>query len=232
MSDSLRHHDYSLPGSSVHGIFQAIVLEWIAISFSRLSSWPRVWAHISWNGRWVLYHWATREALPDTYPQDKVIFLSHVQFFVIPLTTAHQVPLSFTTSSSLLKFMFVELVMLSNHLICCPLLCLPSVFPSIRVFSSELALWSHSFSISPSNEYSGLISFRIDWFDLLAFQGTLKSLLQHHILKASVLQCSAFFIVQLSHPYMTTGETIGLTIQTFVGKLLCLCFLIHCLGLS
>ena len=120
----------------------------------------------------------------------------------------------------------------SNHLIlCCPLLLLPSVFPSIRVISSELALhirwpkyWRFSFSISPSNEYSGLISFRMDWLDLLAVQGTLKSLLQHHSSKASVLQHSAFFMVQLSHPYITTGKTITLTIQTFVGKVMSLLF--------
>ena len=120
----------------------------------------------------------------------------------------------------------------SNHLILChPLLLLPSIFPSIRVFSNESLLrirwpkyWSFSFSISPSNEYSGLISFRMDWLDLLAVQGTLKSLLQHHSSKASILQCSAFFIVQLSHPYMTTGKTIALTIQTFVSKVMSLLF--------
>ena len=120
----------------------------------------------------------------------------------------------------------------SNHLIlCCPLLLAPSNFPSIRVFSSESVLrikwpkyWSFSFSISPSNEYSGLISFRIYWFDLLAVQGTLSSLFQHHSLKASVLRISAFFIVQHSHPYMTTGKTIALTRQTFVGKLMSLLF--------
>ena len=119
----------------------------------------------------------------------------------------------------------IESVMPSNHLIlCCPLLLLPSIFPSNRVFSSELALhirwpkyWIFSFSISPSNEYSGLISFRINWLDLLAVQGTLKSLLQLHSSKASILQCSAFFMVQLSHPYMTTGKTIALTKWTFVG---------------
>ena len=118
----------------------------------------------------------------------------------------------------------------SNHLIlCCPLLFLPSIFPSIRVFSKESALlirwpkyWSFSFSISPSNEYSGLISFRTDWLDLLAIQGTLKSLLQHHSSKASILHCSVFFIVQLSHPYMTTRKTIALTRQMFVGKVMCL----------
>ena len=125
----------------------------------------------------------------------------------------------------------------SNHLILChPLLLPPSIFPSIKVFSSGLVLhirWpkcrSFSFSISPSNEYSGLISFRMDWLDFFAVQGTLKSLLQHHNSKASILRCSAFFIVQLSHPYMTTGKTIALTRQTFVGKV-SLCFLIYCLG--
>ena len=128
----------------------------------------------------------------------------------------------------------------SNPLILChPLLLLPSIFPSIRVFSDESVLhirwpkyWSFSFSTSPSNEYSGLISFRIDWFDPLPVQGTFKSLLQHHSSKASVLQCSAFFMVQLSHPYMTTGKTIALTRWTFVGKMMSLLFLIHCLGLS
>ena len=120
----------------------------------------------------------------------------------------------------------------SNHLIlCCPLLLLPPIFPSVRVFSKESLLrirwpkyWSFSFSISPSNEYSGLISFRIDWLDLHALQGTLKSLLQHHSPKASILWCSAFFIVQLSHPYMTTGKTIALARQTFVGKVMSLLF--------
>ena len=127
----------------------------------------------------------------------------------------------------------------SNHLILhCPLFLLPSIFPSSRVFSNELALpirwpkyWSFSFSISPSNEYLGLISFRIDWLDLLAVQGTLKRLLQHHSLKASFLQCSAFFMVQLSYLHTTTGKTIALTIQNFVSKV-CLCFLIGCLDLS
>ena len=128
--------------------------------------------------------------------------------------------------------MSIALVMPSNHLILChPLLLLPSIFPSIRVFSNESDLhiscpkyWSFSFSISPSNEYSGLISFRIDWLDLLAVQGTLKSLLQHHSSKASILRCSAFLIVQVSHLYMTTGKTIALTKQTFVGKVMSLLF--------
>jgi len=143
-------------------------------------------------------------------------------------TVAHQASLSFTISPSLLKLMFLESMMPSNHLILChPLLLLPSIFPTFRVFFSELVLlirwpkyWSFSFSISPSNEYSWLISFRIDWFDLFAVQGTLKSLLQYHSSKASILWCSAFFMVQLSHPYMTTGKTIALTIWTFVGKVL------------
>ena len=129
--------------------------------------------------------------------------------------------------------MSIELVMPSNHLIFChPLLLPPSIFPSIRVFSNESALrirwlkyWSFSFNISPSNEHPGLISFRMDWLDLLAGQGTLKSLLQHHSSKASILQCSAFFIVQLSHPYMTTGKTTALTRQTFVGKVMSLFFI-------
>ena len=128
--------------------------------------------------------------------------------------------------------MSIELVMPFNHLILCrPLLLLPSIFPSIRVFSNESVLhiswpkyWSFRFNINPSNEYSGLISFRMDWLDLLAVQGTLKSLFQHRSSKASVLQCSAFFIVQLSHPYMTTGKTIALTRQTFVGKVMALLF--------
>ena len=139
--------------------------------------------------------------------------------------------LSFTSSRNLLKLVPVKLVMPSNHLIlCCPLLLLP-VFSSFRVFSSESALYirwpkysSFSFSISPSNEYSGLISYSIDWFAPLAVQGTLKSLLQHHSLKASVLWCSAFFMVQLSHPYMTAGKTVALTRRTFVGKVMSLLF--------
>ena len=135
-------------------------------------------------------------------------------------SVACQVSLSFTISQSLLKLTSTESVILSNHLgLCCPLLLLPSIFPSIRVFSNESVLcsrwpkyWSFNFSIRPSNEYLGLIFFRINCFDLLAFQGTLKSLLQHHKSKASILQCSAFFMVQLSHAYMTTGKTIALTL--------------------
>ena len=158
--------------------------------------------------------------------------LSHIQLFATPWTTAHQAYLSIPNSWSLLKLMSIELVMPSNHLILCrPLLLPPSIFPSIRVFPNESALcirfpnyWSFSFNISPSNEHSGLIFFRIDWLDLLAVQGTLKSLLQHHSSKASIFRCSTFFIVQLSHPYMTTGKTIALTRWTFVGKVMSLLF--------
>jgi len=151
-----------------------------------------------------------------------VQLLSPVRLFVTPWT-------SITNSRSLLKLMSTESVMPSN--LCRPLLLEPSIFPSIRVFSNESALcirrqkyWSFSFSISPSNEYSGLISFRIDWLDLLAVHGTLKSLLQHHSSKAAILRHSAFFRVQLSHPYMTTGKTIALIRQTYVGKVMFLLF--------
>ena len=155
-----------------------------------------------------------------------------VQLFVTPWTAAGQFPLSITNCCSLLKLMSIESMIPSNHLILCrPLLLLPSIFPSISVFSNESVLhirwseyWSFSFSIIPSNEYSGPISFRMDWLDLLAVQGTLKSLLQHHSSKASVLQCSAFFIVQLSHPFMTTGKTIALARWTFVGNVMSLLF--------
>ena len=158
--------------------------------------------------------------------------LSLVQLFVTPWTAACQASLSITNSWSVLKLMSIESVMPSNHLILChPLLLLPSIFPSVRVFSNESALcnrwpkdWSFSFSISPSNEYLGLIFFRMDWLDLLAVQGTLKSLLQHHSSKASILQCSALFTVQISHPYMTTGKPIALTRWTFVSKVMSLLF--------
>ena len=159
-----------------------------------------------------------------------VQLLSCVQLFVNPWTAAHQASLSFTISQSLLKLMSIESVMPSNHLILChPLLLLPSVFPGSRVFSNESALcirWLKywSFSFSPSIKYSGLISFRIDWFNLLAAQGTLKSLLQHHSSQASILRCSTFFVVQLSHPYITTGKAIALIRWTFVGKVMSLLF--------
>ena len=159
--------------------------------------------------------------------------LSHVWLFVIPWAKACQSSLSITNSQSLLKLMSIASLMPSNHLIlCCSLLLPPSSFPSFSSFSNESVLsirspkyWSFNFSISPSNECSGLTSFRIDWLDLLAVQGTLKSLLQHHISKASILHSSAIFIVQLSHPNMTPRKTISLTRWTFVGKVMS-CFLI------
>ena len=161
-----------------------------------------------------------------------VQLLSRVQLFASPWTATRQASLFITNSQSLLKLMSIESVMPSSHLILChPLLLLPSIFPSIRVFSSESALrikwpkyWSFSFSISPLNQHPGLISFRMDWLDLPAVQGMLKSLLQHHSSKASILWHSAFFIVQLSHPYMTTGKDIALTRWTFVGKVMSLLF--------
>ena len=183
---------------------------------------------IAWKGK-TIGHWKTNS------PGLLLLLLSHfsrVRPCETPWTAAHQASLSITNSQSLSKLMSIESVIPSNHLnLCRPLLLLPSIFPSIRVFSNESALpirwpkyWSFSFSISPSNEYSGLISFRMDWLDLLAVQGTLKSLLQHQSSKASILQCSAFFMVQLSHPYLTTGKTIALTIQTFVSKIMSLLF--------
>ena len=162
--------------------------------------------------------------------------LSHVQLFVIPWTAAHQASLSITNSQSLLKLMSIELVMPSNHLILCrPLLLLTSIFPSIRVFSNESVLcirwpkyWSFSFTISPSNEHPGLVSYRMDWLDLLAVQQTLKSLHQYHSSEALILWLSAFFIVQLSHPYMTTGKTIAFTRWNFIGKVMSLLFNMLC----
>ena len=164
------------------------------------------------------------------YQFSSVQSLSHVWLFATPWTAARQASLSITNSRSLLTLMSIELMMPSNHLILCrPLLLLPSILPSIRVFSNESVLcirWPKcwNFSIGPSNEYSGLIYFRMDWLDLLAVQGTLKSLLQHHSSKASILQCLAFFIVQFLHPHMTTGKTIALTRWTFVGKGMSLLF--------
>ena len=161
-----------------------------------------------------------------------VFSLCRVQLFATPWTAACQAFLSITNSQSLPKLMSIESVMPSNHLILCrPPLLLPSIFPSIRVFSNESALcirwpkcWSFSFNISPSKEHRGLISFQMDWLDLLGVQGTLKSLIQHHISKASILWHSAFFTMQHSHPYMTTGKTIALTRWTFVGKVMSLLF--------
>ena len=164
--------------------------------------------------------------------------LSHVQLFATPWTAACQASLFITNSWSLLKLMSIKLVMPSNYLmLCCPLLLPPLILPSIRIFSSESALlirwpkyWSFSFNISPSNEHPGLISFKMDWLDLLAVHGTLKSLFQHHSSKASIiLQRSAFFIVQLSHPYLTTGKTIALTRWNFEAQ--CTPYLLVCLSL-
>ena len=171
----------------------------------------------------LLFSFESSKSEFEHIPISLVQLFSHIWLLASPWTAAPQASLSITNSWSLLKLMFIESMMSSNHLILChPLLLLPSIFPSIRVFSTESALhirwpkyWSFSFSISLSNEYSGLVSFRMDWLDLLAVQGTLKSLLQHHRSKASILWLSAFFIVQLSHPYMTTGKTIALTRWTF-----------------
>ena len=168
----------------------------------------------------------------NNWDTSSVQSLSRVRLFATLWTAAHQVSLSITNSRSLLKLMSIESVMPSNHLIlCCPLLLLPSIFPNIRGFSSESVLcirwpkyWNFSFSLRPSNEYSRLISFRMDWLDLLAAQGTLKRPLQHHSSKASILQRSAFFMVQLLHPYMTTGKTVSLTILTNIDKLMSLIF--------
>ena len=176
-------------------------------------------------------------SLSDSFPRSVQFSsvaqsLSRVWLFVTPWIAAFQASLSITNSWSLPRLMPIESVMPSSHLIlCCPLLFLPPIPPSIRVFSSELTLhmswpkyWSFSFSISPSNEHPGLISFRMNWLDLLAVQGTLKSLLQYHSSKASIFRRSAFFTVKLSHSYLTTGKTIALTRRTFVGKVMSLLF--------
>ena len=208
------------------------MLGWVSISYSRGSSWFRDWTWVSHIAGRFFNIWIHQGIHSVQFSR------SVMSDSVTPWTAARQASLSITNSLSLLKLMLIELVMPSNHLILCRPLLLPLIFPSIRVFSNELVLrirgpkyWSFSFSISPPDDYSGLISFRIDWFDLLAVQGTLKSLLQHHSLKASFFRCSAFFIVQLSHPYMTTGKTIALTRQTFARKAMSR-FLISCLGWS
>ena len=221
MSNSCDPMDYSLPGSCVHGILQTRTLECIAIACSRVYSWHRNRSCVSSIGRWdscplLLRH---QDSPMNRIQFSSVQLLSRVWLFVTPWTVALQASVSITNSQSSLKLMSIESVMPSSHLILChPLLLLPPIPPSIRVFSNESTLhmrrpkyWSFSFSISPSNEHPWLISFRMDWLDLLAVQGTLKSLLQHHTSKASILQRSAFFRVQLSHPYMTTGKTIALT---------------------
>ena len=206
--------------------------------------------HMPCIDRWILNHRTTREVLPHSllFPtflalleclffqlNVKIVavqLLSRVRPCVTPWTAARQASLSFTISRSLLKLMSIELVMPSNHLILChPILLPPSIFPSLTVFSNKSTLhirwpkyWSFSFNISPSNEYSGLISFRNNLLDLLAVQGTLKSLFQHHSSKAPIPWCSAFFMIELSYPYMTTGKTIALTRWTFVSKVISLLF--------
>ena len=171
-------------------------------------------------------------SLSPCYQYSSVQSLSRVQLFVTPWITAHQASLSITNSWSLLKPMSIESVMPSSHLtLCCPLLLFPPILPSIRIFPNGSTLcmrwpkyWSFSFSIIPFNKYSGLISFSMDWLDLLAVEGTLMSLLQHHSSKVSILWRSAFFTVQLSYLHMTTGKTIALTRQTFIGKVMSLLF--------
>ena len=212
----------SPPGFSLQGISQARILEWPAISFSRGSSWPRDWICIFSSDRKVLYHWITREAILFSVLNQfshSVVSDSLWPHGQQHIRLRHPSPTPRITQTHVHKS-----VMPSNHLILsCPLLLPPSITPSIKVFSNESVLhikWPKywNFSISLSNEYSGLISFRINWLDLLTVQGTLKSLLQHHISKVSILQHSAFFIVQLSWPYMTTGKTTALPRWTFVGK--------------
>ena len=203
----------------LHDHVQVIILSGVLLSEAEALSRYHILRHImSTPPFWPWYFWS-----PGQF--NSIQLLSHVQFFVTPWTAACHVSLSITNSWSWLKLMSTELVMWSHHLILCCVLLLPlSIFPSISVFSNESVLhirwpkyWSFSFSFSPSNDYSGLISFRMDWLDLLAVQGTLKSLLQHHSSKASVLRSSIFLMVQLSHPYMITGKTIALTRWTFVG---------------
>ena len=194
------------------------------------------------RGQWKTWlktqHSKNKDHRIQSHSASSVQSLSPVWLFATPWTAARQASLSITNSRSLLRLMPIESVMPSSHLMLfCPLLLLPSILPSVRVFSIESVLhvrwpkyWSFSFNISSSNEHTGLISFRMDWLELLAVQGTLKSLLQHHSSKALILRRSAFFTVQLSHPYMTTGKTIALT-RPLLAKL-CLCFLICCLGWS
>ena len=196
----------------------------------------RIWICVKWfSGRAEKIWFYSRLGVVGWLDRWIFLFISvqsliHVQLFATPWTTAHQASLSITNSLSLPKLMSIESLVPSNHLILYhPLLLPPSISTSIRVFSNESVLrirwpkyWSFSFNVSPSNEHPRLISFRMDWLDLLAVQGTLKSLLQHHSSKASILRLSAFFTVQLSHPYLTTGKTIALTRQTFVGKVMSL----------
>ena len=183
---------------------------------------------LSWIRDIFILHYICCRYLKVSLQFSSVQLLCHVWLFETPWTAAHQASLSITNSQSLLKLRSIESMMPSSHLIlCCTLHFLPSIFPSSRVFINESVLhirwpnyWSFSFSSSPSNEYSGLIFFTMDWLDILAVQGILKSLLQHHSSKASILQCSTFFIVQLSHRHISTRKTIALTRWTFVGKVM------------
>ena len=225
---SCNYTEHSPPGSSVHGILQARILEWVVMPSFKGSSQPRNCTCISCIASRFFTQWATWEAHQIRSDQS----FSRVRLFATPWITARQASLSITNSQTSPRLTSIESVMPSSHLILCrPLLLLPPIPPSIRVFSNESTLrirwpkyWNFSFSIIPSKESPGLISFRRDWLDLFAVQGTLKSLLQHHSSKASILRHSAFFTVQLSHPYMTAGKTIALTRQTFVGKVMSLLF--------
>ena len=217
----------SPPGSSVHGISKARILEWVAIRFSRGSFWPRYWTQVSCIAGRFFTNWATREA------QSVLLLFSHsvVSDSCDPMDCSTPGFPVLLCLLGIAQTQPIESMLPYNHFIlCCPLLLLPSVFPSIRVFSNELALhirwlnyWSFCFSISLSNEASGLISFRIDWFDVLAIKG-LSRALQHHSSKASVLQCSAFFMVQLSHLYITIGKTIALTTYRLFSTVMSLVF--------
>ena len=218
--------DCSSPGFSVHRILQAGILEWVAIPFSRGSYKPTIEPTSLVSPALAGVFFTSSATVKPTFSCfSSVQSLSRVRLFATPWTAAHQASLSITNSWSLLKLTSIKFMMPFNYLIlCCSLLLWPSNFPSIGVFSNKPLLhirwskyWSFSFCISPSIEYS-LISFRMDWLDLLAVQGTLKSLLHHHSSKASILQHRAFFMVQLSHPYMTTGKTTVLTRQAFVRK--------------
>ena len=199
--------EHSLPGSSVHGILQTRKLEWFAMPSSEEFSWPSL---LRWQACFIPLLPAGTSSKYITSIQS----LSYVQRFATSWTAARWASLSIINSQSLLRLMSIALRIPSNRItLCCPLFLLPSIFPIIRDFSNESVLhircpkyWNFSFNVSPSNVCSGLISFRIDWFDLLDIQGTLKSLLQHHSSKSSILQSSAFFVVQLPHPYMTTGK--------------------------
>ena len=223
---SCNHMEHSPPGSSVHGILQARILEWVVMPSFKGSSQPRNCTCISCIASRFFTQWATWEAHQIRSDQS----FSRVRLFATPWITARQASLSITNSQTSPRLTSIESVMPSSHLILCrPLLLLPPIPPSIRVFSNESTLrirwpkyWSFSFSIIASKDIPGLISFRMDRLDLLAVQGTLKSLLQHHSSKASILRCSAFFTVQLSHPYLTTGKTTALTRRTFVGKVMSL----------